>query len=87
MKSPPKLNISYGDYSIKQHNTEEYLGSYLDSNLNGESMACRVFKKINTELNFLWNKATILIIRLEDCCVMLLYNLTLTMDAHYSIIS
>ena len=25
MKSPPKLNISYRDYSLKQHNTVEYL--------------------------------------------------------------
>ena len=33
-KKPPKLNISYGDYSLKQHNTIEYLGCYLESNLN-----------------------------------------------------
>ena len=26
MKSPPKLSISYGDYSIKQRNAVEYLG-------------------------------------------------------------
>ena len=52
-KSPPKLRISYGDYSLKQHSTLEYHGCYLDSNLNGESMACRVLKKINTKLNFL----------------------------------
>ena len=39
MKSPPKLNISYGDYSLKQHSTVEYVESYLDSNLNGDSMA------------------------------------------------
>ena len=51
MKSPPKLNI-YEDYSLKQHNTVEYFGCYLDSNLNGESMARRVFKKIKTKLNF-----------------------------------
>ena len=31
-----------GDYSLKQHNTVEYLGCYLDSDLNGESMAPRV---------------------------------------------
>ena len=55
MKSPPKLNI-YGDYSLKQHNTVEYLGCYLDSNLNRESMARRVLKKINTKLNFLWKQ-------------------------------
>ena len=52
MKSPPKLNI-YGDYSLKQHNTVEYLGCYLDSYLNGESMARRILQKINTKLNFL----------------------------------
>ena len=45
MKSPPKLSISYGDYSLKQHNTVEYLGCYLDFNLNGESIARRVLKK------------------------------------------
>ena len=57
MKSPPKLNVSYGDYSLKQHNIVEYLGCYLDSNLNGESVARRVLKKINTKLNFLWRKS------------------------------
>ena len=56
MKSPPKLNISYGDYSLKQHNTVEYLECYLDSNLNGESMTRRVLKKSNTKLNFLWRQ-------------------------------
>ena len=44
MKSPPKLSISYGDYSVKLHNTVEYLRCYLDSNLNGEPMACRILK-------------------------------------------
>ena len=39
MKSQPKLSILYGDYSLKQRNTVEYLGCYLDSNLNEESMA------------------------------------------------
>ena len=45
MKSPPKLSISYEDYSLKQYNTAEYLGCYLDFNLNGELMAHRVLKK------------------------------------------
>ena len=57
MKSPPKLSISYGDYSIKQCNTVEYLGCYNDSNLNVESMARRVLKKINTKLNLLWRQS------------------------------
>ena len=38
MKSPPQLSISYGDYSLKQHNTIEYLVCYLHSNLNGKAM-------------------------------------------------
>ena len=33
------------------------------------------------------SEVTIWIIRLEGCCVMLLYNLTLTMDAHHGILS
>ena len=49
-----------GDYSLKQHRTVEYLGCYLDSDLNGKSMACRVLKKINTELNFLWRQSNYL---------------------------
>ena len=28
MKSPPELGISYGDYSLKQHSTIEYLECY-----------------------------------------------------------
>ena len=41
------------DYSLKQHNAVEYIECYLDSDLNRESMACRVLKKINTKLNLL----------------------------------
>ena len=56
MKSPPQLNISSGDYSLKQHNTVEYLWSYLGSYLNGTSIARRCLKKINTKLSFLWRQ-------------------------------
>ena len=52
MKSPPKLS-TYGDYSLKQRSTVECLGCQFGSNLNGESMARRVLKKINTQPNFL----------------------------------
>ena len=52
-ENPPKLSISYGDYSLKQHNTVEYLGYYLDSNLKGKSMALTFLKKISTKLNLL----------------------------------
>ena len=54
MKRPPKLSISYGDYSLKQYNTVEYLGCYLDFNLNGQSIACTFLKMIDTKLNFSW---------------------------------
>ena len=60
MKSPPKLSISYGDYSLKQRNIVEYLGCYLDSNIKRESMARRVLKKINTKLHFLWRQSNYL---------------------------
>ena len=40
-------------YYLKQHKTVEYLGCCLDSDLNGESIAHRVLKKINTKLNLL----------------------------------
>ena len=60
MKSPPQLSISYRDYSLKQPNTVEYFGCYLDSNLNRESMARRVLKKINTKLDFLWRQSNYL---------------------------
>ena len=60
MKSPPKLSISYGEYYLEQRNTVEYLRCYLDSNLNGESMARKVPKKINTKLNFLWRQSNYL---------------------------
>ena len=92
IKSPPKLNISYEDYSLKQHNTVEHLGCCHDSNLKGESMARKVLKKINTKLNLLWRQSNYLSdssrrLLCIDCCVMLLYNLTLTMDAHHGTLS
>ena len=59
-KNPPKLSISYGDYSLKQHNTVEYLGYYLDSNLKGKSMARTFLKKISTKLNLLWRQSNCL---------------------------
>ena len=37
----------------KHHNIVEYLSFYLDSNLNGKSVAHKVLKKINAVLNFL----------------------------------
>ena len=68
MKSLPKLSI-YGDYSLKQYNTVEYLGCYLNSNLNGESMARRVLKKINMKLNFLWRQMELVELFIEKIAV------------------
>ena len=52
-----RVNTVYGDYSLKQDNTVESLECYLDSNINGESMAHKVFEKINTKLSFLWRQS------------------------------
>ena len=41
------------DYYLKQDKTVEYLRCYLDSDLNGESVAHRVLKKITIKLNLL----------------------------------
>ena len=60
MRNPPKLSISYRNYCLKQDITVEYLWCYLDSNLNRESVACRVLKKINTKLKFLWRRSNYL---------------------------
>ena len=36
---------TFPDYSIKQHDTVEYLGYQLDSNLNDEVLPSNVLKK------------------------------------------
>ena len=59
-KSPPRLILSNGNYSLKQPNTVEYLPCDLDSNLNRESRACRVPKNINRKLSFLWSQSNYL---------------------------
>ena len=48
------------DYSLKQHKTVEYYGYFLDSDLNGEPMARRVLKEINTKLNLLLRQSNYL---------------------------
>ena len=45
------------DYDLKQHKTVEYLGY---SDINGESMARRVLKKINTKLNLILRQSNYL---------------------------
>ena len=38
-KTPAKLNISFQDHLFKQYNCVEYLGCFVDYNLNGETIA------------------------------------------------
>ena len=59
-KTPEKLNISFQDHSIRQYNCVEYLGCFLDYNLNGEIMAGKILKKINDKLKFLYRQADFL---------------------------
>ena len=48
-------------YSIKQHDTVEYLGCQLDSKLNDEALASNFLRKINAKLKFLYQKGLYLI--------------------------
>ena len=54
MKNPLKLCISYRNDSFKQHSIVEYLGCYLDSDFNRDSMTHRVLKACvcNILINF-----------------------------------
>ena len=49
--------ISFAGYSIKQHDTVEYLGYQLDSKLRGEALALKVIWKINAKLKLLYRKS------------------------------
>ena len=40
-----EINISFAGHSINQHETVEYLGCQLDSELSGEVMALKVLKQ------------------------------------------
>ena len=54
--------IFFAGYSIKQHDTVEYLGCQLDSKLSGEVLVSKVLSKINTKLKFLYRKSIYLIL-------------------------
>ena len=59
-KNLKKMNIRRGDIEIKQHSVVTYLGSVLDENLSGESMATKMLGKINGKLKFLYRKQNFL---------------------------
>ena len=59
-KNLKKMNIRRGDIEIKQHSVVTYLGSVLDENLSGESMATKMLGKINGKLKFLYRKRNFL---------------------------
>ena len=69
-KTPEKLNTSFQDYSIRQYSCVEYLGCFLDYNLNGETMAWKILKRINDKLKFLYRQADFL----NPSCKRLLCN-------------
>ena len=75
-KTPEKLNISFQDHSIRQYNCVEYLGCFLDYNLNGETMARKILKKINDKLKFLYRQADFL----NPSCKRLLCNALIQFD-------
>ena len=49
-KNLKKMNIRRGDIEIKQHSVVTYLGSVLDENLYGKSMATKMLGKVNGKL-------------------------------------
>ena len=55
--NPRKSYISFTGYSIKQHDTVEYLACQLDSKLSGEALASKILRKINPKLKFLYRKS------------------------------
>ena len=69
-KTPAKLNISFQDHLFKQYNCVEYLGCFVDYNLNGETIAWKALSKFNSKLNFLYRQATFL----NPTCKRLLCN-------------
>ena len=69
-KTPEKLNVSFQDHSIRQYNCQEYIGCFLDYNLNVETMARKILKEINDKLKFLYKQADFL----NPSCKRLLCN-------------
>ena len=53
--------ISFAGYSLKHHDTVEYLGCQLDSKLSGEALASKVLRKINAKLKSLYRQSICLI--------------------------
>ena len=53
--------ISFSDYSIKQHDTVEYLGCQLDSKLSGEELVSIALRQIYAKLKFLCRESIYLI--------------------------
>ena len=52
-KNFPVLNITYNNNRVKQNCMVEYLSCCLDTNLSGECMAMKSFRKTTTKLQFL----------------------------------
>ena len=54
--------ISFTGYSVKQHDTVQYLGCQLDSKLSGKALTSKVLRKINIKLKFLYRESMYLIL-------------------------
>ena len=53
LRNAKALNILYNGIEIKEYEKVKYLGSILDQNLSGESMALNIIDKVNSRLKFL----------------------------------
>ena len=65
LKRLENLDIRRGGIKISQQNKVTYLGCIIDNDISGESMACRVLKKISGRLGFLYRKQSFLNFKLR----------------------
>ena len=54
--SPPYIDNGQQCFTKQFHHIVEYLGFYLETNLKGDSMAKKSFKKISTKIYFLYRQ-------------------------------
>ena len=56
LKKFSKLTIVCNDVNIESKTSVKYLGVHLDQSLSGEVIGCKVIKKVNSRLKFLYRK-------------------------------
>ena len=73
-RSLREINIFFEIHRIKQHETVEYLGCYLDSELRREAMVSKVRKNINVKQKFLYRQSRYLTSTSKRQCNVLIHS-------------